>query len=101
MMTKDGRSRARQIKCRECGKIAMVNSHKALFCSPECSKAFNTRRNLRGAVAYDILMGGRYEREKNKGYLTVLSQLASQWRDEDNARRDGRQSWSDATAERL
>jgi hypothetical protein len=97
---KDGRSRARTIVCRECGEKCTVHSHKALFCSLACAKKFNARRDSRARTMYDIVMAGRFERSKNKGYLTILSQLAREARDEDLKERDGRKSWYD-TASRL
>lgn len=90
---KDGRSRPRKIKCQWCGEAATVNSHKAKFCSETCNTAFNKNRTKRGTALYDLLMAGRFNRESSKGYLTYLSQLAREYRDEDKALRDGRKSW--------
>jgi hypothetical protein len=92
-MSKDGRSKARNIRCRWCGEVATVHSHKALFCSEKCNTAFNRLRTKRGAAMYDMIMSGRFEREKFPHYLTSVSQLAREYRDEDKAERDGRKSW--------
>lgn len=97
----DGRRKARKIKCRECGEVCTVHSHKALFCSPKCAKAFNVRRDNRARVVYDLLMGGRYDRARNRHWLTKLCQLAFQYREEDKARRDGRRSWYSSTTRDL
>lgn len=91
----DGRSKPRKIECRWCGKEATVFSHKAKFCGEECNKAFNRLRTKRGPLVYDMLMAGRFERKDNPGYLSRMSQLARQFRDEDTKERGGRQSWSD------
>lgn len=92
---KDGRSRARRIKCQWCGTECTVHSHQAKFCSDKCKAEFNTLRQKRGPLLYDALMSGRFERVKNKSYLTILSQMARQFRDEDIRDRDGRKSWVD------
>ena len=94
---KDGRSRARRIRCRECGVVATVYSHKAIFCGLACAKAFNVRRQKRAVLAYDIVMSGRYERKLFPGWMVKLCQLALEWREEDRAERDGRKSWYNST----
>lgn len=89
----DGRSRPRKITCKWCGQVATVNSHKAEFCSEKCNQLFNKNRAKWGPRFYDLVMAGRFEREKSKGFMTYLSQLAREARDEDNKLRDGRKSW--------
>lgn len=91
----DGRRKERTIECRWCGNKATVFSHKAKFCSEDCNKAFNRLRTKRAPLVLDLVMAGRFDRANNKGYLTRLSQLARQFRDEDIKERGGRQSWSD------
>jgi predicted nucleic acid-binding Zn ribbon protein len=93
---KDGRSRARQIECRWCGKDHTAYSHLTKFCSDKCKAEFNELRAKRAKLVYDIVMSGRFDRKNNKGYLTTLSQVARQYRDEDIRDRAGRQSWAEA-----
>lgn len=96
MAKKDGRSRARQIECRWCGEKCTVHSHLAKFCSDQCKRDFNALRTKRGALMFDIVMAGRFDRANNKSYLATLSQVARHFRDEDIRDRAGRQSWADA-----
>lgn len=93
----DGRRKARKITCRMCGEKCTVHSHKALFCSAKCAKAFNVRRDNRARVMYDLVMAGRYDRNRNKLWLTKLSQLAYGYRQEDLTKGGGRKSWYDST----
>lgn len=93
----DGRRRTRTITCRECGEKCTVHSHKALFCSAKCAKAFNVRRDNRARAVYDLVMAGRFERDKNPAWLTRLSHLAHQYREEDKRKRGGRKSWYNST----
>jgi hypothetical protein len=60
--------------------------------------AFANRRAARGAELYDLFMLHRFERDTAKAMraMSVMNRLASQWRQEDKARRDGRRSWTSA-----
>jgi hypothetical protein len=47
----------------------------------------------RGAELYDYFMSVRYLRHTHAGMLAVMSQMASKWREDDEAERGGRFSW--------
>lgn len=83
--------------CRECGS-ALTGTHKRkTFCSTECRRAFNNRRQQRGAQMYDFFMDLRYNRDEAKRdkIWGVMCRVAETYRDEDIARRGGRESWMD------
>lgn len=88
--------------CPECGAAPAPSliGHNKRFCSNACAKTFNNRRLTRGALLHDLFMTLRYERGL-AGRLKVwraMCRLAAEWRDEDNAARAGRASWSPAAA---
>jgi hypothetical protein len=96
---------APQRACCECGVILKLRRPGADFCGAPCRTAFHNRRKERGAELYDLLMLHRFERAiaKDMGAQSLMNRMASVWREEDKARRDGRRSWTKAraTAERL
>ncbi|TPM06972.1 transcriptional regulator [Mesorhizobium sp. B2-3-7] len=91
--------RQRVHACLECGG---PRSPKAEFCSAGCRTDFNNRRKARGAELHDLYMAHRFDRAnaKTAGVLQAMNRMASNWREEDKARRDGRRSWR-ATSEVL
>lgn len=83
----------KQPHCLECNQPYTPRAKQQRFCSQACSKTFNNRRMTRGAELYDYFMSVRYLRHTHSGMLAVMSQMASKWRDDDEAERDGRFSW--------
>lgn len=82
--------------CQECGAEFEAKRGK-LFCSSPCRMKFNNRRRDRGAELYDLMMANRFERDRanGKNLLTLMSSLASAYRDADKTLRNGRFSWAD------
>jgi hypothetical protein len=82
-------------ECRECG--CPINSGRTgvYFCSPEHRKTWNNRRAVRGAELYDLFMANRFERQlaTDKHMWSIMTNLASAYRDADKALRSGRRSW--------
>lgn len=78
--------------CVECGAETTA---KGDFCSDRCRHDFNNRRRMRGAELYDLYMAHRFERDRAKqlGVFQAINRLASNYRQEDVARRAGRKSW--------
>ncbi len=78
--------------CLECGT---EHRCKGEFCSVTCRTAFNNRRKARGAEMYDLYMAHRFDRETAQalGVFQAINRLASDFRQEDKARRAGRRSW--------
>lgn len=78
--------------CLECGADHRC---KGDFCSTACRHDFNNRRKARGAELYDLYMAHRFERglAKQLGVFQAINRLASNYREEDKARRAGRRSW--------
>ena len=81
--------------CRECGCDLKPLGLRAgaVFCGPKHRKDWHNRRAVRGAEMYDLIMANAFERDKRAGVLSMLSRLASAYRDADKAKRDGRKSW--------
>lgn len=80
--------------CLECGREFTPDRGNQDCCSRACNKTFNNRRMTRGAELYDWLMAARYDRTRSgKRGLTVLSQIAFDFHEQDKAQRDGRRSW--------
>jgi hypothetical protein len=86
--------------CLDCGGPRSANSQSSKtrrgeFCSIACRDAFNNRRKARGAELYDLYMAHRFDRANAQalGVLQAMNRMASNWREEDKARRDGRRSW--------
>lgn len=79
-------------RCPECGS---AHTAKGAFCAEACRTVFNNRRKERGAELYDLFMAFRWERElaATLGIFQAICRLASNWRQEDRERRDGRKSW--------
>lgn len=92
-------------KCIECGAEIKSRANrggpKSVFCSKACNMRFFNRRMKRGALLYDVYMASRYDREVNKSGITTMAQMASRWRDEDKAEREGRRSWNDGRIDPL
>lgn len=78
--------------CLECGA---PRSRTADFCSKSCRSDFNNRRKARGAELYDLYMAHRFQRSValDLGVFQAINRLASNFREEDRAERDGRRSW--------
>lgn len=88
--------------CLECGAGTTA---KGDFCSVACRTGFNNRRKARGAEMYDLYMAHRFDRDNAQalGVFQAINRLASDFRQEDKARRAGRRSWRnprDVLAER-
>lgn len=83
--------------CLECGAAFTARRRASVYCTPKCRTDFLNRRNMRGAILYDLYMANRFEREDAQvaGVQSVMSRLAADWREEDNRKREGRRSWSD------
>ena len=83
---------ARVRACLECGGR---NDTKGEFCSTSCRSKFNNRRKARGAEIYDLYVAHRFDRANaaSLGVFQAINRLASNYRQEDQARRDGRRSW--------
>ena len=77
--------------CLECGADAPNGD----FCASACRHTFNNRRRLRGAELYDLYMAHRFDRAtaQDLGVFRAINRLASTFRKEDQARREGRRSW--------
>ena len=77
--------------CLECGGATTRGD----FCCPACRVSFNNRRKVRGAELYDLYMAHRFDRAAatELGVFQAINRLASNYRQEDQARRDGRRSW--------
>jgi len=78
--------------CLECGAECLS---KGDFCCNACRFSFNNRRKARGIEFYDLYMAHRWERDtaKRLGVLQAMNRLASDFRAEDRADREGRRSW--------
>ena len=85
--------RLRNRTCLECGEP--FQSAKGDFCSTSCRHDFNNRRKRRGAELYDLYMAHRFERTlaKKLRVFQAINRMASNWRQEDKERREGRRSW--------
>lgn len=84
--------------CLECGKpLESVKRSSQLHCSRECRNTFNNRRLQRGAILYDLFMANRYQRTLAKEIKVwgKICRAVITWREEDKAKRDGRNSWLD------
>ena len=62
------------------------------FCRPQCRRAFNNRRAVRGAELYDLVMAHRFDRAtaRDLGVLALINRAASIFREEDRRERGGR-----------
>lgn len=84
-------------QCQECGQPYTASRKAARFCGSACNAKFQNRRSQRGAMLYDLYMAHRFERPaaQRRGVLKVMNRLASNWRNEDHVKIDGRKSWGD------
>lgn len=84
--------------CRECGAEHTSPKAGKLFCSGPCRQTFNNRRLQRGAELYDAFMVIRNQRAiaSDRKMWSVMCRMAEYFRDEDVAKRNGRQSWRSA-----
>lgn len=84
--------------CLECGEPFAATRADAEFCCKACRQTFGNRRLQRGAELYDLFMLQRFERPEATriGAWSLMCRAASQWRSEDQARREGRRSWTGA-----
>jgi hypothetical protein len=83
-------------ECLECGGgIPAQAQASAEFCCDTCRKRWNNRRAVRGTELYDLVMIVRFDRPAAKLYAiwTLLSSIASAYRDADKVKRAGRRSW--------
>lgn len=85
----------RHIGCQECGKLASAARTSQFFCGSDCRVAFNNRRKVRGADAYDLFRALRRERSEAKrlNLWTELCRLELQWEEDDRKSRPGRRSY--------
>ena len=83
---------ARVHACLECGE---GTPRKGEFCSAKCRSDWNNRRRQRGAELYDLYMAHRFDRvtAQTLGVFQAINRMASNFREDDKARRDGRKSW--------
>jgi hypothetical protein len=72
--------------CRECG-----GPSEGFYCRDLHRQAFHNRRQIRGALMYDLVMSWRSDRKK--GGATLVSRLAEHFRLQDEWERGGRLSW--------
>jgi hypothetical protein len=81
--------------CVECGTPYGAAQAHGEFCGPACRKAFNNRRQLRGAELYDLVMAWRCERTlaASMKVLRAICRLAADFRAADRRERPGRRSW--------
>lgn len=82
-------------ECNECGSCYQPRRCDEFFCSTPCRKAFDNRAMVRGRELYHLFMVMRYERGTAKllGIWAIMCRMATAWREEDNAERNGRKSW--------
>lgn len=83
------------IECRECGESFTPGRPGAVFCRPACRIAWSNRRNMRGALFYDMIMSQRFDRKNENEARSLLQNLARAARDADKVTRGGRRSWRD------
>ncbi len=84
----------RDCRCLECGEGFTAHRRRE-FCSRACTRAWNNRRMVRGAMLYDLVMILREDRKLatlHKVWRTI-NRLARHYRDEDETGRAGRRSW--------
>jgi hypothetical protein len=70
-------------KCIECGAD---HGRASEFCSNKCKQTFHNRRAMRGAIAYDMLMSMRFDRNgdiKMNEMRQLMQTVATEWRQED------------------
>lgn len=69
--------------------------HERKFCCDDCRRAFNNRRQQRGAQIYDMFMAMRYDRAAaaDLGVWGFMCRMAEAWHDDDVAH--GRASFGD------
>ena len=83
--------------CRNCGNEFEAAKASQEFCSTQCRKDFNNRRQTRGLLMYDMVMEKRFNRDKQfkQGELqTMIDTLASVFHQEDlEAGRTGTMGW--------
>ena len=83
-------------RCLNCGEaFTPARLAKAEFCGRACNSAWQNRRLRRGAMLYDLLMILRFQRSIASRFKIwrTMNRLASFFRDEDKAEREGRRSW--------
>ena len=68
---------------------------KGEFCSAKHRSDWNNRRKQRGAELYDLYMAHRFDRAvaQDLKVFQAINRMASNFREEDKARRGGRKSW--------
>lgn len=81
--------------CLECGCDIPPGPHDREFCCSAHRTAWNNRRLQRGAALYDLYMAHRFQRVEAQaaGLFQAINRLASDFRAEDRALREGRRSW--------
>ncbi|MCW6509798.1 hypothetical protein [Lichenifustis flavocetrariae] len=82
--------------CLECGAAYQTDKQTSQFCSAACRRAYNNRRQTRGAELYDLFMAHRFDRSAARALrvLSMLNRLASMYREEDRRERGSRRSWT-------
>ena len=81
--------------CLECGCDLAPGPQDREFCCAGHRSAWNNRRLQRGAALYDLYMAHRFQRADAQaaGVFQAINRLASDFRAEDRAEREGRRSW--------
>ena len=98
MLSHEGYSMTKKVKCRECGgPVEQTSVRERVFCQTKCRDKWNNRRRIRGAELYDLFMHMRYSRgiARVHGMWALACRMASHWRAEDE-RLGVSQSYSDA-----
>ena len=90
--------------CPECDRSLYAkgetrsNGRPKRFCSETCKTSFNTRREQRALVLYDLMMGRRHDKDHPlHGKLdTTITRLRAKWDREDRPKnRPARRTWYD------
>ena len=79
-----------QFTCKECGSEFLSTRTDKSFCSTECRKNWNNRRQVRGGQIYDLAM--KYRADRARGDLGRLCNVIDRFLREDKAK--GRTTWS-------
>jgi hypothetical protein len=74
--------------CSECGKTYQPRQWNSAFCGTPCSKVFNNRRAMRGAIMYDLIVAqdAKPEAFASAGLEGRLDDLLAAWKEEDAAK---------------
>lgn len=79
--------------CLNCGEPFAPVTHDHAYCSVQCRKTFNRRREKRGAELYDLAMIWRVTRGDEGGAaMKLMSEMIRRFR-EDDRRENRARSW--------